>query len=75
MTPIPEALLDVREQKRLIFGLVQRRIQVKGADAMPVGMEQWWRQWERHPWNTYTDTLWQVFDSRAGHVDAADPPG
>ncbi len=75
LVPSPDALLDVRQQKRVIFDLVQRRIQLKGAGAMPVGMERWWRQWERHPWDTYTDTPWQAFDSSAGHVDAANPPG
>ena len=70
--PDPTSIREVRRKKREIRELVQRRLNLNG--AVPNGVEEWWREWERHPWPTYTATPWDEFSSRAGYVPAEPAP-
>lgn len=70
--PDPEMLVMLRELKREVYTLVLERKSL--GSAVPKGYEQWWLDWEAHPWDVYIPIPWDRFVSAIGVVDAGTPP-
>jgi NTE family protein len=70
----PINLQACRDNKKLLRTKTYQRITASAAASVPGYRANWWRQWERHPWQPRIPTPWDAFTSRKGTLPQESPP-